>query len=85
MKRFIGLAVFAALAVPAVALAGGSTGAAGYGGKGGNIQTAMPSHSGHSAGTLPFTGQGLLLPLLVAAFLIAAGGLTLLRTRSTDS
>lgn len=85
MKRFIALAVFAALAVPAVALAGGSTGTAGYGGKGGNVQTALPSHTGHAAGTLPFTGQGLLLPLLVAVFLLTAGSLLLLRARSTDS
>jgi hypothetical protein len=80
------LAMFVALALPAVALAGGTTGQAGYGGKAGTVQSAIvKSHPGRATGTLPFTGQGLLLPLLAAAFMIVAGGLVLRRTRKTTA
>lgn len=85
MKRIFGFIAVAVLAVPSVAFAGGTTGVAGYAGKGGNIQASLaPTHHSTTTGTLPFTGQGLLLPLLAAVLLVIVGGLLLLRTRSTD-
>lgn len=57
----------AALALPALALAGGST-VSGYGGEAGSVQGAV-----QKSGTLPFTGLSLTIVLVVGVALVALG------------
>lgn len=56
-----------ALALPALALAGGST-MSGYGGAAGSVQGTV-----QKSGTLPFTGLSLTIVLVVGVGLVALG------------
>jgi hypothetical protein len=71
---YLGLG-FLALAVPGVALAQNPAGR-GYGGQGGNVQADVAGNA--AGGVLPFTGLDLLL-MVVAATLLIAAGLTMRR------
>lgn len=74
LRFYLGLG-FAALAVPGVALAQNPAGGV-YGGEGGNVQADVAGDA--AGGSLPFTGLDLLV-MVVAATLLIAAGLTMRR------
>lgn len=68
MKKWIaGGSLFGVLALPGLALAGGST-TSGYGGEAGAVQGTV-----QKSGTLPFTGLSLTVVLVVGVALVVLG------------
>ena len=68
MRKSIGIALTAVLALLVVPAAWAGSGMDGYGGNAGTIQGAV-----HKSGNLPFTGLNLTTVLIIGVLLIAAG------------
>ena len=86
MRYLTMLLVVAALALPGAALASSGTTKSGYGSTAGNIQGALKAKptTVKTTGSLPFTGQNLVLWLVAGVVLVAAGG-SLLRYRGNSN
>ncbi|MGZ4334245.1 MAG: LPXTG cell wall anchor domain-containing protein [Gaiellaceae bacterium] len=88
MRYVAMLAVVAALVVPSAAFASSGTAKGGYGTTAGNIQGTLAAKpkltTVRKSGSLPFTGQNLVVWLFAGVVLIAAGG-GLVRYRGSNN